>query len=306
MLTVTSVSDVFWPSQPCLMILFFLHKSDSHSHKLQEPVGGGEGRQCHALTFHPMCAHLVGRWSREYVFNIFLDKSTPGWSGQECFLSHFRNLYGPTVRIIQGLEHQNLQAKSGMPRFISLLHFQPPFSYYCWQTTQRCCTQVCSSVLQDLTPSGPVHALCWNWRCPMLCARRSSLLCRGNNEQNTLEGFFWTNIEGLSKKVDTLQNSYLFPPFPEAVSLLKCGTKQYAWVAAGLHWKYPRWQREEFSSLHKWKQRLKVFLAWWGILPWIKSAATLLEGYCSALVWSAHGGLMRDWLPFISSPGRWG
>lgn len=84
-----------------------------------------------------MCAHLVDRWSREEILHVFLDKSSPGWSEQECFLSPFKHLYGPTVRIVQGLEHQNLQANSGMPKFISLLHLQPPFSYYCWQTTQR-------------------------------------------------------------------------------------------------------------------------------------------------------------------------
>lgn len=74
-----------------------------------------------------MCAHLVARWSREEILNIFLYKNSPGWSGQECFLSPFKNLYNPAVRIIQGLEHQNLWANSGAPEFMCLLHIQPPF-----------------------------------------------------------------------------------------------------------------------------------------------------------------------------------
>lgn len=83
-----------------------------------------------------MCAHLIARWLKEEILNIFLDKNRPGWSWQECFLSPFKTLYSPGVRIVQGLENQNLWANSGTPDFMCLLHLQSPVSYYYWQNTQ--------------------------------------------------------------------------------------------------------------------------------------------------------------------------
>lgn len=129
----------------------------------------------------------------------------------------------------------------------------------------------------------------------MLCAKRSSLLCRGNNKQNTLEGFWHQHSGPCQKCILTLQNSYLFTLFPEVVSLLKCGIKHYSWVAAGQHWKYPRWQREEFSSLCNWEQRSKVFLIWWGIATIDKvscpfAGRILLCPWTLVCSWRVHKG----------------
>lgn len=154
-----------------------------------------------------MCAHLVARWSREEILNIFLYKNSPGWSGQECFLSHFKNLYNPAVRIIQGLEHQNLWANSGTPEFMLLFHLRPPFSYYYWQTAQvwslrGAWIQVFSSALQDLTPSWSLQTLSRKCRFLMLCAGRSSHLQRSNHE--------WNAQGSLMHHLDRSHHSWIF------------------------------------------------------------------------------------------------
>lgn len=165
-----------------------------------------------------MCAHLVDRWLREGIFNIFLDKNSLGWSGQECFLSPFKNLYGLTVRIVQGLEHQNLQAKSGMPKFISLLHFQSPFPYYFCRPLRgavvRISPQCCKIWLLQGHSKHQVENVGF-----LCCVPGEAASCVEATMSKIHWKAFWHQHRGSHQKwVITLQNSYLFPLFPEVVS----------------------------------------------------------------------------------------
>lgn len=43
-----------------------------------------------------MCAHLLARWCKEEFLNVFLNKTSPGWSRQECLLSPFKEFVWPS------------------------------------------------------------------------------------------------------------------------------------------------------------------------------------------------------------------
>lgn len=91
-----------------------------------------------------------------------------------------------------------------MPKFLSLLPFQPPFSYYCWQTTQRCCTQVSPQSCKTWLLQG--HSKHWVGSAGFLCCvPGEAASCVEATGSKIHWKVFGTSIEG-----QNLQNSSLF------------------------------------------------------------------------------------------------
>lgn len=83
-----------------------------------------------------------------------------------------------------------------MPKFLSLLHFQPPFSYYCWQTTQRCCTQVSPQSWKTWLLQG--HSKHWVGSAGFLCCvPGEAASCVEATGSKIHWKVFGTSIEGL-------------------------------------------------------------------------------------------------------------